>query len=905
MQARISKVKEIFLAAAEMEAPERVAFLDQACTGDSELRAQVERLLAAHIAETHSLLLDAPPAHMLSKDTLLAGRFRILRFLGRGGMGEVYEAADLELGGSVALKTLRPALLRDPEFLVRFRREVQLARKVTHPQICRVFDVGRHEDIAFLTMEFLDGRTLSSILRESGKIPETRVLHLARQLAEGLNALHEQGIVHRDFKPGNVMIVGGVTSGLERAVIVDFGLARAAAPLPDESGPTPPGIVHGTPDYMAPEQLMGQDVTPAADIFAFGLVLYEALTGLKPFAGAPRSRLTGEVVSPRVHVPELSLSSEAVILQCLSADPARRPPSALDIVEGWSKPAQLALPRRRRLVWAWLAAGAIFLAAFGGVTRLMWWKGNEAGGTASHVVVEPFKVLGGDDALRVFADGLMESITSRLSEFEGEKGQIVVAPASEVRLQNVTGSEDARKKLGADIAIEGSLQSQGDRVRLLLTVVDTRSHAQKETVQADDLRANALTLQDTAVERLTAALHVKPQTQHAADQRFLAPGAYDYYLQARGYLQRNDKESNIDSAIELLKRALDLDRSVPGGYSALGLAYWYKFNATRDPKWIEEARRNGEKALSLNPNSPDALITLGQIHAGTGHYEDAEREFAAAVAADSHNNQAWQGLAQAYESLNQFDRAEATYARAVALRPQDWNGYRQFGLFYFRRGDFDKAIQQYEKVIALTPDNAAGYVNLGAFQTRKGDTTAAEKSFQRALTLDPNRFSALTNLAKIYFDRAQYKDAIGLLERAVKVNPKSYQSWGNLGCAYRFSGAPGQSVVPLEKAIELAGSEVLVNPRKADLYAYLGYYHALLGRREVTVSNVERALALAPADRDVLVKCAEAEALLGNAGRAAELVRKALAAGYPLSTLRNSEPLRQVLAALKQGRTEQ
>jgi serine/threonine protein kinase len=258
---------------------------------------------------------------------VIAGRYTVTRFLAAGGMGEVYEVDDRALGERVALKTILPEIAADPTALERFRRETLLARKVTHPNVCRIFDIGHHqpegagdgEEVTFLTMELLGGETLAARLKR-GRVPPEEALPLVRQIAAGLGAAHRAGVVHRDLKPANVFLVperDGV-----RAVITDFGLARTDAAGKALADMTGTGEVLGTPAYMAPEQLEGKVPTPATDIYALGLVLYEMVTGQRAFVGDTLfqiaiQRLQGEPTAPSVHLPGLDPLWEYTILRCL------------------------------------------------------------------------------------------------------------------------------------------------------------------------------------------------------------------------------------------------------------------------------------------------------------------------------------------------------------------------------------------------------------------------------------------------------------------------------------------------------------------------------------------------------------------------------------------------------------
>lgn len=262
-----------------------------------------------------------PQTPAFTPGQIVAGRYRMIGLLGRGGMGEVYRADDLTLGTAVALKFLPPDTERDDAALTRFHSEVRIARQVSHPHVCRVFDVGTVGDRTFLSMEFVDGEDLATLLRRIGRLPPAKALELARQMCAGLAAAHEQGVLHRDLKPANIMV-----DGHGRARITDFGLAVAGAPQTAE--------LAGTPAYMAPEILAGQPASTRSDLYALGLVLYEMFTGEMPFRAATihewRSVHSDTVPSPpSTHVHELEPIVERAILACLEKDPVRRPRSAL------------------------------------------------------------------------------------------------------------------------------------------------------------------------------------------------------------------------------------------------------------------------------------------------------------------------------------------------------------------------------------------------------------------------------------------------------------------------------------------------------------------------------------------------------------------------------------------------
>ncbi|HEX5110632.1 MAG TPA: serine/threonine-protein kinase [Vicinamibacterales bacterium] len=314
---RFARVRAIFEAALEQPTRDRQGFVEGACVGDAVLLREVEAMLAADA--TGAPLLDRPastpsssaPEGRFPAGTVLAGRYRILGRLGQGGMGEVYRAHDLILNQTVALKFLAPAHLSEAA-LARFRNEVRIARQVSHPNVCRVYDLGMVEGLHFLSMEYIDGEDLASLLRRIGRLPQDKAIEFTRKICAGLGAAHERGVLHRDLKPANIMIDG---RGQPR--ITDFGLAGLAAEIPLSD------LRSGTPAYMSPEQKAGKDVTIRSDLYSLGLVLHEMFTG--------KARRETQS-SPSELVKDLDPAIERLIVRCLEEDPKRRPSTALNVV---------------------------------------------------------------------------------------------------------------------------------------------------------------------------------------------------------------------------------------------------------------------------------------------------------------------------------------------------------------------------------------------------------------------------------------------------------------------------------------------------------------------------------------------------------------------------------------------
>jgi len=418
---RWEKLKDIFGDALEREPAEREGFLREAAQDDPELLSELLRLLEesdrdskllSRPALTHARALEPDAGPRFSPGAVLAGRFRIVRFIARGGMGEVYEAEDLELGERVALKAIR-RIAPDSELLALFKKEVQLARRVTHPNVCRIFDFAQHEDaetgtiVTLLSMELLEGRTLSEHLRDAGPLNFRDALPLIEDIAAGLQAVHDAGIIHGDLKPGNVMLASRSAESKPRAVVMDFGMALPATP--DASGSTVSR--GGTPEYFSPEQAQGASVTPAADVYSLALMIADMLGVPRPSRLKPGSE-------------RMPSRWARALRRCLEFEPSRR----------YSRPAELATTLRRSAdyrVKTVTTAAAVILAATIGILTVILRAGRTepVQGTASH------ELLTEEDTVTVRSpspDGKFLAMTS------WDTGDLVLRDVSSGKIRRLT-----------------------------------------------------------------------------------------------------------------------------------------------------------------------------------------------------------------------------------------------------------------------------------------------------------------------------------------------------------------------------------------------------------------------------------------------------------------------------------
>jgi tetratricopeptide (TPR) repeat protein len=556
---------------------------------------------------------------------VLAGRFRIVRFIARGGMGEVYQARDLELKEDVALKTIRAEIASDQRAIDRFRTEIHLARRITHPNACRIFDVFHHRgtddsDTVFLTMELLRGETLSERLKRVGRLSVADALPLARQMAAALGAAHRAGVVHRDFKSANVMLVP-VPDG-ERAVVTDFGLARQAAH--DEAASTTltaADQLAGTPGYMAPEQIENGPTTPATDVYALGVVLYEMVAGQRPFkdssVGGLLKRLQEPAPSPRLVAPDLDTRWERTILRCLARDPADRFANAEDAVKALAGEEVVvgrgSAARRRRRMLGIAAAALVLLGGLAGwllsrsrpVPAQRAQTGSMAVAARRSVAILGLRNLSGRADAMWLSTALAEMLGSELAAGETLRivaGETVARMGIELALANADSlAADTlarvRAYLGADMLVVGSYTVLAGRIRLDLRLQDAVAGEMITSVSDSGAEGELFEMVSRTGARLRQKLGAAPRADaEAAGVRASLPAHPEA---ARLYAEGLAKLRVFDAlgARPLLEKAVALDPQHPLSHSALGEAWSVLGYEAR-------AREEAKRAFDLSGSLP-------------------------------------------------------------------------------------------------------------------------------------------------------------------------------------------------------------------------------------------------------------------------------------------------------------
>ena len=702
--------------------------------------------------------------------------YQIVEKLGEGGMATVYQARDLKVDRRVALKFTSASVLTSPEIRERFRNEARATSRLNHPNIATLYDVEEFEGEPFLVLEYLPGGTLQDFIHKSKaggcKLGVEQVVAIALGIAEGLAHAHRNGIVHRDIKPANILFSA---DGLPK--ITDFGISkfREAVDL------TETGRVMGTAGYMSPEQAQGQEVDSRADIFSFGAVLFEMLTGERPFQADSVPTLLYKIVheqppQTRTLRPDVPEALNLLVRKCLEKKREDRPQRAVELSDalngvrrriessdgsdgatrtmaaGWLAARHLAT---RRAFWPWLllplAVLLMMLFKPSMLERPMeWWRARNVP-SEKKLAVLGFANVGNNPATQAFCDGLMETLTSMLTQLEDFHGSLWVVPASEVRATR--SPAEAHREFGANLAITGSVRRSGNQVRITINLVDAAAGRNLASRVIDARVEDLTTLENGVLGQVADVLEVALQPQARSLLRSSntpVADAYDYYLQGRGYLYRFDKPGNSDNAIGAFQKALDKDSHYALAYSGLGEAYLATYSLNKDRQGLERAMTNAQQAIALNDRLAGPHVTLGIIFRITGHYEQAIGEFTSALNLDPLNADAYRELATAYDNSNQLDEAEKTYRRAIDLRPSSWLTYKDLGVFYVSHNRYRDAEQPYRKVIDLTPDNDWAYRNLGTLYQLKGRYKEAEEMLKKAIRLKPT-IQAYTNLAVLYY----------------------------------------------------------------------------------------------------------------------------------------------------------
>jgi serine/threonine-protein kinase len=854
------------------------------------------------------------------------GNYQILGLAGAGGMGVVYRALDTKLERLVALKFLPDEVVASKTDKERFLREARTASSLDHPNVGVIHGIEETaEGCTFIVMAFYEGETLARKI-SSGPIALVEVVDIAIQTARGLAEAHARAVIHRDIKPGNIIL-----TQQHIAKIVDFGLARVNT----SADSTQTLGTAGTIGYMSPEQTLGKAVDQRTDIWALGLVIAEMITGRNPFQRDSAAATIVAILNEAPMLPdEIPLELRRIVYRALSKDAATRYLTSggmladLEAFQSQIDPQPVKTVIRRspvndaafrqsvqqasRQMWLpatsrtpksyWLLGSIVAAAVLAAIFFLIHAVRDGGAGLFSrneeHIAVLPFENVGSDPANEAVSEGLMDSLSSRLTNLEVDQKSMWVVPASEIRRLKVVDPGAALRQLGATMVIKGSIAREGGDVRLTVNLIDTKTLRQVGSAALEDRAGDLATLQDEAVSRLARLMHINVTAEMLRNTGgSVVPAAYEQYLKALGYVQRYDKPGNLDSAIAALESSVKTDPRFALGFAELGEAYRLKYLTEVNPKWIDEAMANCQKAAELDDHLPAIYVTFGRLHETAGKHDLAVQEFQHALRLNARDADALSGVAHSYENAGRIHEAEANFQKASALRPDSWVGYNDLGLFYDRQNKYKESIASLRKAAELTPDNAQVYLNLGAVYIDTGDvklTTDAEQALRKSIELAPS-YPAYANLGQLYYTEKRYGDSAAMTEKALQLNDQNYLVWNNLVNAYVQLREQDKASAARERVIQRAERSAQLNPQDALVQGKLAYLYARQDSRVKALARAQTALALSPDDPAVLADVGDAYEVMGERQLALKYIQQAIEKGYPTQQIINDPDMQSLI----------
>jgi tetratricopeptide (TPR) repeat protein/TolB-like protein/tRNA A-37 threonylcarbamoyl transferase component Bud32 len=876
-------------------------------------------LLSINDSDSETIQMVDPSAIALGSD--FGTRYRIESLLGQGGMGRVYKAYDKELDRTVAIKVVREGAIGQADALKRFKQELVLASKISHKNILRIHDMGEVAGVRFISMAYIQGKDLQHIIKENPKMPLERVLKFSQQIAEALAAAHAEGVVHRDLKPQNLLIGND-----DQVFVCDFGLAKSF----EESaiGMTRTGAFLGTPRYMSPEQVEGKPADQRADLYAFGLILYEMVTGDVPFVGESTlkvmyQRIQEKPKSPKLINADLPNWLVRIIMRCLEKDVADRYQSAYEILAdlqgakgqssggsgsgsrgGISRSGdsiQIQLPEfaGRRSVWipsavavVLLIVGAVFLirhfvqkgggggSGGGGQTSV---SGIPPLSSGRFVAILPIQVLGDASQIGYLAQGVEEALSTKL--FQVKDVRVTSSEEADKIDQKQPATKIARA-LGANYLVQGTLQGSGERVRVTMRLQDALHDKRVWSKEFDGVSSDLFTLEDQIYGELVSALNLNLTTDEVASSKARPTenaAAYDLYVRGRNSLRAHDTKS-VETALDYFDQALKADPKFALAFAGEADASLRMYAVKKDNFWTQKALTSAQAAEQINDKLPEVHSVLGSAFIVTGKYAQAITELKRAIALAPSSDEAYRRLGSAYLASGDYPHAIEAFQKAVDLNSYFWVNQTALGDAYFRSGDYPKALQAFQQVTVLAPDIDAGYENIGNVYAQQGKYQEAVPYFQKALAIEPY-FSTYSNLGTCYFFLKQYPQAAEMFEKAVALNANDTLTAVNLADSYRFSGQKDKAHTAYQQAVSLGYKELQTNPQNSDVMAQIALSYANLGQAQQADTFIKKARAIDKTSLDYIYDQVQIYALVGRTKEALDALREALEKHYPVDAV--------------------
>ena len=801
---------------------------------------------------------------ILEMGKVIGGRFQIMELLGMGGMGAVYKAYDRDIEKIIALKCIRPELSSHPEVVQRFTQELLLARQVAHKNVIRIFDVRESGGLKFITMEFLEGQSLATLMAARGKLPSSEAVDIMRQVCSGLAAAHAEGVVHRDLKPSNIMIE---PSG--RVVVMDFGLARAD----DHDVLTKTGAIMGTFQYMSPEQAKGEKADGRSDIFTVGIILYELLTGSTPYKSdssiASLLKRTQEAAAPPSTIESsISRTLNSIVCKCLERDVKARYQSVnelladLDVAQGGGTASRLpsAAAGRGQKLWLLLAA-VIVVLALSATFVMRWYAPRPSASAPAHA---PVKILLADfqnDTSDSVFDGTLESSFSLAMEGAPFISAYPRAKAHKTITQinsDATKLDENNARLvavreGVNVVISGTVKKDGDGYSIDCKAIDPVDSKTLGSASSGSVAKSGVlqAVADLATKMRKVLGDTTPES-----------------------VRRQQEETVTSSSIEAVHE------------------YAQAQDLQFEGKW-DEAQKHYSAALTLDPNMGRAYAGLAAMKANTGHKAEAEKDYQAAMAHIDRmsDREKYRTRGGYYLMTRQPEKAIQEFDALVQQYPADDVGATNLALAYFYTRDMAKAMQAGRHAVDLAPKALLQRNNLALYAIYAGDYTEGAKAAQEVLQQNPSYAEALGALAMAQAGLGDLSSATATYQKLQGLNARG-ASMAAIGLAdlALYQGHDAEAIGLLEKGI--AADNAAKDPASAGTKSIaLAQAYIAKGDKSKAMAAAEQAMKLNP-DQSILMAAGEIYIAAGDMSKAGKLATQ-------LSSRIEPEP--QIYGQLLQG----
>ncbi len=762
------------------------------------------------------------PVKELVRGTLFARRFEVIEELGKGGMGKVYRVFDKKVDEEVALKLIKPEIAAEPDIIDRFRSELKMSRKISHRNVSRMYDLGDEEGTYFITMEYVQGEDLRSFIHRSKQLSTGTAISIARQVGEGLDEAHRLGVVHCDLKPSNIMIDKD-----GNAKIMDFGIARSLS----GKGITGAGVMIGTPEYMSPEQVEGKDIDQRSDIYSLGVILYEMVTGRRPFEGdTPLSVAHKQKYEapedPKKLNAQVPDDLRSMILRCLEKDREKRYRatteiiSDLDRIEKGLPTAERIAPARKPLTPREITVkfnlkkvffpGLVILALVVAAGIVLWQvlpkkEAVSAKSGPPSIAVLPFVDDSPEKGHEYLCEGIPNTLINALNNIQNLR-----VPARTSAFSFVGKGLDIQgigQKLNVENVLEGSIQVVGDNLRVTASLIKVKDGYQLWNATYDRRLEDVFAIQDDIAQAIVKALKVRlmgEQEERLVRRSTDNMEAYKLYLEGLYYWNKRTGK-DLNKAIELFDQAIDIDPNYALAY--VGLADSYSllslYGDARPKDVFPRAKTAATKALEIDENLAEAHNSLAYVHERLDwNWKAAEAEFKRALELNPNyaTGHFWYG--ELLVSLGRFEEGFREYRRALELDPVSLIINANLGWAYLMAHQPDQAINQLHKTLEMDPNFAPALWIYGYANIAKGNFREAIDEMKKANELLGDAVMAHGSLAEAYAAAGKIEEARRLLEELKARSQKQYVSAFKIAMGYIGVGDFDEAFELANKAYE-------------------------------------------------------------------------------------------------------